>query len=288
MFIIDATETKYTNWNLRIIQLWHGTGFKNIGLLNDLNINNDNVINTLKKNYSKYKLVVATSVSDRERKVESFGVKNVVITGSPRNDIFFDFSITADTIKSKNNLNKYNEIISYTPTFRDFETFAPFSNRFWEKLNEYLILNNTLFIVKKHPWDEYLSIPNCYSNIKDMSNIFIDVQELLLITDILISDYSGIMTDFALTNKPIICFMYDWEEYANTCRTSYYDLSSILPKPFVYQEEELLDRIMSRKWLKEDQYIKSYDSFRNMFHKYLDNSSCKRVMAEITKITNDD
>src|SRR5699024_3966255 len=111
---------------------------------------------------------------------------------------------------------------TYAPTFRDFETAPPCSPGFWKKLNEYLVANNEFFVVTKHPLDLYLKIPGHYSNIDDWSEKIDDVQNLLLITDLLISDYSSIVTDFVLTGRPILTYAYDFEVFKQKCRSIYY------------------------------------------------------------------
>jgi len=283
--VIDASVSQYYNWNLKFIQLWHGTGFKNIGLLNENNIKKEKFYHKLEKHYKNYELVVATSQDDKERKEDSFNLKKVQITGSPRNDLFFQDKDFNEAIKKKLQIQNYNKIISYTPTFRDFKTIKPFSDKFWFNLNMELKVTNTLFIVKKHPWDQHLNVPKNLKYIKDMTAEISDVQELLIISDILISDYSGIITDFSITKRPILLYMYDFEKYTKTNRSFYYDLEEILPKPFVYNEEDLMDKIKNLSWIDDAEYQKSYKKFRNRFHKYLDGNSSHRVLEAIKKLS---
>ncbi|MGO3184225.1 MAG: CDP-glycerol glycerophosphotransferase family protein [Aequorivita sp.] len=264
-----------------IIQLWHGTGFKNIVLLTE---HSENYINIAQKLSPQIKLVVSTSESDALRKNASFLVDNASITGAPRNDLFFKGKDYVLSLREKYNVKNYTKVISYTPTFRETLTKLPFSDNFWKQLNEHLFKNNEVFIVKKHPWDKHLEIPTHYSNIKDYSELIKDPQELLLVTDFLISDYSGIITDFVITNKPVLLYMYDLELYLQNCRSMYYDLAKILPKPFVFKEEELLERITNNNWMENKEYKESYKSFKNQFHKYLDGNSSKRVTEEILKL----
>lgn len=283
--IVDASIPKYYNWNIKIVQLWHGTGFKNIALLNGNNIKRERLYKKLKKHYQKYHLIVATSEADKKRKEDSFASQRVIVTGSPRNDLFFETLEYKNGLKNKFRIEKYDRIIIYTPTYRDSKTQSPFSDTFWERLNQYLASSNTLFIVKKHPWDTYLEVPSHLGYIKDMTKEISDVQELLIISDLIISDYSGIITDFAITNRPILLYMYDFQEYLQTNRSFYYDLEKILPKPFVYDENDLLNKIMDLSWMEDATYKKSYEMFRNEFHQYLDGNSSARVLDAIRKIS---
>lgn len=279
LVIIDATVPYYSNINITIVQLWHGTGFKNIGLLNDKN----EKLKAFRQHYKKYKFVIATSAEDKKRKEESFEAK-AIITGSPRNDIFFKGSNLEMAHREKFNLQNYDKVISYVPTFRDYETKAPFSKSFWKELNAYLTKVNQVFIVKKHPWDKYLEVPEQYGHIIDLSGAVADVQDLLIITDLLITDYSGIISDYVLTNRPALLYMYDYNLYLETCRSSYYDLDKILPRPFAYTEEEVLAMLKDVSWAESLEYQKSYSAFKSRFHDYLDGNSSERVMREIEKL----
>lgn len=285
LVIIDASIPPYANWNLSIIQLWHGVGFKKVGLLNRHNISKPDLYKKLKRHYRQYVLVTAASKDDAEKKNKAFETNVTTITGSPRNDIFFNGSSRRfSDVQNKYKIQEYSNIISYTPTYRDFKTLEPFSNAFWKALNNYLVNTNTLFIIKKHPWDKYLIPPTHYDHIKDFSTKIDDVQELLTITDLLISDYSSISTDFSITGKPILFYMYDLEKYLESSRSFYYDLEEILPKPFVYKEQALLDKIRDQSWVQAEEYQESYQNFRNRFHKYLDGNSSQRVFEAMKNI----
>src|SRR5699024_10867868 len=130
----------------------------------------------------------------------------------------------------------------------------------------------------------YLKIPGHYSNIDDWSEKIDDVQNLLLITDLLISDYSSIVTDFVLTGRPILTYAYDFEVFKQKCRSIYYDLNVILPRPLVKEEEELLEKIKDRHWCSSPQVKSSYENFRKTFHSYLDGDSGRRVMEAILNL----
>lgn len=268
---------------LAVIQLWHGVGFKNIALLDD-NLTDENEKNKFLAYYSQYSLLISSSEVDFKKKKESFHSPHIAITGSPRNDVFFSSYSYFEEIKKKYQLESYSKIITYAPTFRDFKTKNPFSIEFWESLQEHLKKTNQLFVVKKHPMDQHLKVPIDCPNIKDLSEVVSDTQELLLITDILISDYSSISTDFALTGRPIITYAYDLEAYKNNCRSMYYDLYEILPRPFVYTEGELIEKIKNTEWTKDKYYIEEYDKFKEIFHKYIDGDSSRRVMNEVQKL----
>ncbi len=266
-----------------LLLTWHGTGFKNIGLMDD-KYNRENyrfkkiLFYMRKKLYQKYFFIIATSDKDKERKEVCFQNNNVYVTGAPRNDIFFNVKRTKD-YKKKFNIDKYNTIIVYAPTFRETNTFIPFSEEFYLKLQQYLQQTNSIFVVKKHKYDRALNVPCIYDNIIDLTPKVGDVQELLAVADILISDYSGIVSDFVLTERPILFYVYDYDDYVKNCRTFTYDLKKLLPGPFIYNEDVLLQYICDIKWFDDKLYKNRYLKFKELFQKYDDDKSSFRVLA---------
>lgn len=281
IIILDASAPKYRG-NYAIVQLWHGVGFKNVGLLNETTSPAE--IKELKKHYRSYKLVASTCPMDVEKQNKSFGITSTQITGYPRNDKLVRWEDFKENTQKEFEFSEYKRIISYVPTFRDQPTQQPFSQQFWAALNEFLIKTNSLFLVKKHPWDEYIEIPNNYSHIKDVTHSIFP-QELFMITDLLISDYSSVFTDFVLTGKPILAYTYDLDAYISTCRSIYYKLEEILPKPFIADEWELLERIKNDSWMKDAIYIESYHTFRNNFNTYQDAKSSERIWEMIKQFS---
>jgi CDP-glycerol glycerophosphotransferase len=267
--------------NLSIIQLWHGNGFKNSALLDGSNPPKKR--RHLKRAYKQYAFIAASSPEHRDLMINSFENERVRIVGSPKNDVFYEDPTLAGQLKLEYALSNFDKVYAYTPTFRDTGGFEPFNPLFWENLNRYMLDNNAAFVVKKHPWDETLVIPSHYPNILDLTEEFSDVQELLLLTDVLISDYSAIVTDFAITGKPIIYYFHDYNNYTDI-RSFYYDLMEVLPGPFIYNPEDLLEHIEDLSWFEEPEYQQKFQKFLATFHTYMDGNSSRRVFEEMQKL----
>ena len=146
-------------------------------------------------------------------------------------------------------------------------------------MQQYLQQTNSIFVVKKHKYDRALHVPCIYDNIIDLTPEVGDVQELLAVADILISDYSGIVSDFVLTERPILFYVYDYDDYVKNCRTFTYDLKKLLPGPFIYNEDVLLQYICDIKWFDDKLYKNRYLKFKELFQKYDDDKSSFRVVA---------
>jgi len=280
--IIDAATTVFNFKNVSIIQLWHGAGIKNVGFAND---NTDLYTrNLLKNHYNTYRFVTAISEYDKEMHNAKFEIRTALVTGLARNDAFFQDKSVTDSVKTKYGLQNYSTIITYAPTFRDHFTKPNFTENFWNTFNEYLKNKNQIFVIKKHPWDAFFKVPENLSNVVDLTKEIEDVQELLIVTDILISDYSSIVTDFSITKRPVIYYMFDHQLYLEKCRSMFDDVEDVLPGPFVYDENELLRYIDDLSWQNEPDTEMKIQKFKDKFHKYFDGNSSKRIFDEIKKL----
>lgn len=285
IIFVDTTDRTLGYGRFRFVQLWHGAGFKYVGILWEKEGKSSGKRREIYKDiYNRCLLVAATSESNRIIQNRSFLTYKAAVTGYPRNDVFFENDANGQELKAMCNLDQFSKIITYAPTFRDQETQRPFSQEFWKNLNDLLRTKNEVFLITKHPFDRTLEVPNGFSNIKEVTEIIPDTQELLMITDVLITDYSSIATDFAITNRPILIYAYDFEEYIKTCRGMAYNLEEILPKPFVKTEEGLFKALENRDWTDCPEVKESYRNFKKMFHFYFDGHSSRRIMEKVVHL----
>lgn len=185
----------------------------------------------------------------------------IILTGQPRNDPFFNLRT-----KIENDSGKY---ILYMPTFRENEEgqellriiVNDMANS--NTLNKLLEKNGYKLIIKPH----YLTTVkknNQNSNILIYNDVDIpDIQELLIQTNVLITDYSSVISDFVLLNRPILIFSYDLDEYIKLkpINSNYYN---ILTKTYVKTLEELIDLLRLLFDNKVD-----YQSVNNVINKYM-------------------
>jgi CDP-glycerol glycerophosphotransferase (TagB/SpsB family) len=243
---------KYDVFNNAIkFQLWHGIPLKLIG---DDRKKNDKKRNKFKM-YGKYDYFIASSDENKEKIISAFksigaNEKNVLLLGSPRNDFLYNNKNNNSlvlNIKSKIPKLKDKFVITYMPTFRDnsnnvYSILEMVNSN--DEFKNWLIKNNVIVIEKKHFINEKYNKNNekeFYLNVSED----IDTQELLLITDILITDYSSCYFDFTLLNRPIIHFVYDYDEYKNQDRGLYYDLEDVKGGYIVYEERQLVEAIIN-------------------------------------------
>ena len=253
-FFITALKAKYwiTNSSLErglkfkkkktiYINTWHGTALKKLG--NDLDAKNMKFIT------SKADIYYAQSKYDVDIFNKSFNWEKdkIKIVGLPRNDELVNINNNEIIdIKNRIKLPLDKKIILYAPTFREFDydkngcfLKPPIDIKKWNnKLsNDYIILFRAHYEVNK-----VLNIKND-GFIYDMSN-YPNLNELLKISDILISDYSSIMIDYSILERPIYAYTYDYEIY-NQKRGLYIDLNNTLPNGITKNEDELLNEIIN-------------------------------------------
>ena len=260
--------------NTKCVQLWHGSGFKNIGASNlGRKISKLTRWATNRHFDSNTVLIAASSPDDMVRKQLAFNSNRVIVTGAPKNDILFSDS-AAEHGRAKQ--------ILYAPTFRESGVSIPFNASEWNELNALMKRMNTMLVIKRHPKDQ-TGKPVQMSNVRDVTLDETDIQELMLESSMLITDYSGIATDFVATGRPVIYFMHDMEEYLRH-RTFYYDLRSTLPGPFPATFHELCSYLTSLEWFAENEYRLSYNSFRKRMHSFADGRSSHRVLSALRQV----
>lgn len=293
MWAQDCVYTWQIFWNLNFFNLRHWTPLKKIwddmikeNIWNSINIlyKIRNILWKKFKSSANLKYISSPSTFVSKILKKAFDNDNVYITWYPRNDIFFDKSLIIDDFYISLDLWNYDKIITYCPTFRDNSNISPFTKDFLIKLNIYCKEKNYLFLIKLHPYDKSLDLNlNIYSNIKSIEKK-VDLQELLVYTDILITDYSSVFFDYIITNKPIIYYSYDYEFYIKNCRWLYLDYYKEIPWPFIKEENELIQCINNiNDWFYDENYQNKYKEFNDKFNKYKDWKSCERVFSLISK-----
>ena len=274
------------------VQCWHGTPLKKLRY----DIEKDNVLNSIsevrKRNdldAIKFDYFISPSKFCTEKFTSAFNLKklnneNIFIEkGYPRNDYLFNYKKSdIKKIKKKLNIPLNKKVILYAPTFRDNQVnengytynveldFNKFKNEFSE---EYVILFRAhYFIANKFDFKKYNNF------VYDVSK-YEDINELYIISDILITDYSSVFFDFANLKKPILFYMYDYNNYKNNLRDFYIDLKE-LPGPILKKENTLIKEIKNIDNYSK-KYKEKYEKFNKKYNYLDDGNATKRVVEEI-------
>lgn len=107
-----------------------------------------------------------------------------------------------------------------------------------------------------------------------------DVSDLYLAADVLVSDYSSVFFDFAVTGKPIVLFAYDLEHYRDRLRGFTMDLHVDMPGPVVHRQVDLATDLLNLPAIQAD-FAQRYAIFRDRFCHLDDGHATKRVIAQL-------
>lgn len=145
--------------------------------------------------------------------------------GYPRNDMLY--SPQADEIarqvKEHLGVPQHKKVVLYAPTWRDDQFYGPGRykldlrvdlNRFREALgDEYALM------IRRHP-NVVDTVPGAGEGVVWDVSEYPEIAELFLAADVLITDYSSLMFDYANTGRPMLFFTYDLEHYRDQARAS--------------------------------------------------------------------
>jgi CDP-glycerol glycerophosphotransferase (TagB/SpsB family) len=270
--------------NTQIIQVWHAAGaFKKFGY-STIGKTFGPTQQYLKhvKVHSNYTHVIVSSSEVIPFFSEAFNTspEKILPLGLPRTDFLLE---QKNSHNIKNRLyNTYPElkgkkIMLYAPTFRgkshyqsNFEGYLDFS-ALKSKLDEEYVL-----LVKYHPYiSESLEIDSSLRTFVYQIDDSFNTEEILLISDVLVTDYSSIIFDFSLLGRPIAFMAKDLEKYKKE-RDFYYDYKSFVPGPIFENSTDLA------WWVKEANFdIAMVEEFSNKFFDIQDGCASQRIIERL-------
>lgn len=278
--------------NTIYVQTWHGTPLKKLATdMDEVHMPGTNTEN-YKKNFisevQKWDYLISpnqysTEIFKRAFKFE----KNIIESGYPRNDYLINKNNSKEIIEIKNNvkLPLDKKVILYAPTWRD--------NNFYGRGRYRFDIHMDLDLMKKELSEDYIVILRLHYLIAenlDLSryNDFVydfsfykDINELYLISDLLITDYSSVFFDYANLKRPMIFYVYDIDEYRDNLRGFYFDLEKEAPGPLVKTTKELIAEI--KNFAKENRYCEEIKLFNQKFCYLEDGKASERVISAIIK-----
>ncbi|MCH5342475.1 MAG: CDP-glycerol glycerophosphotransferase family protein [Acetatifactor sp.] len=263
--------------NQCVINMWHGTAFKKIGLLSNKNNGTEFFFN----------YVCATSELYSPIMAQAFGcpIENVCICGEPKTDKLF--------LPKQENVKE--KMVVWAPTYRqskflgDYdsseENLLPlFKNSEWGQLNEHLRKCKIKLIVKLHPMQDLQGF-----TYEKQSNLIIysdgqfkkeklNLYEVLSQSDALITDYSSVSIEYLMVDRPICYAFGDYNEYMNTRGFFFDNPLEYMPGEKVVNKEELYHFFKSIAD-GNDSYQKQRKLVNQKVNYYNDGKNCERVLA---------
>lgn len=275
--ITPRPETKF-------IQLWHGCGaFKKFGFSTaDLIFGGSRKEQLRHPNHRNYTLVPVSSPeviwAYNEAMSIPAGADVVKALGCSRTDVFYDeefINASYDHLYEIFPQARNKKVILYAPTFRGRVAQAETPDvldvdMFYEHFGDrYVLLFKHHPLVKKPP-----VIDEKYSNFAVDVGSLLSIEELLCVSDICISDYSSLVFEYSLFEKPIIFFAYDLDEYFDW-RGFYYDYYELAPGPIAKTNSEIIDYIENIDTRFDKKAVRD---FRYKFMRSCDGHSTQRIL----------
>jgi len=264
------------------LQTWHGTPLKRLGL--DVSKNAEaysaNSDKKLIERTRKWDCLITPNAYTSEIMKRAYQLDMPVkVTGYPRND-----QLVKPNEEKIKDLRKYfnipvnKKIILYAPTWREDddkkESYRLKFNlhKFYKELSEdYVIL------LRLHYFDaRRLQLKN-YPDFIYNATYYNDIGDLYNLCDILVTDYSSVMFDFTITNKPVLFYTYDYLKYKDKLRGFYLDFKSVAPGPLLNSSDELLHTIKNIDHVK-DKYSEKYSNFKSTFNSYEDGNASQKSL----------
>lgn len=264
------------------IQTWHGSmAFKAI----EADAQDKLKPNYLKETKADSKLInlflSSNSIQTQEIQTCFWYDGEIFECGSPRNDILYKPQVYQEKIKAQLGIAG-KKLVLYAPTFRDDHRKDVY-NLDMVRLKMYLdehFGNDWHILVRLHPNVMNKNLFENKSYITDVS-LYPDMQELLLISDVLITDYSTIIYDMAIMHKVILLYAPDLEDYKNNrgLKPIYFKLPTCINQ----SNKELLEYIGS---FDVSKYQHELDDFLRTIKIFDDGNASERVVDKINSVIN--
>lgn len=263
------------------LQTWHGgIAFKKVERAAE-KLLSKKYINDSKFDSTQIDLMLSDSkwVEDNYRNNFWYSGK-IARTGFPRNDIFFEDSTKVkEKVKQFYQISNDTEIILYAPTFRQNMDIGDQINLY--KFDEKRIIKafekkyNRKFVLLKRLH------PNISNNINVTENKFVkngasysDMQDLLITSFALITDYSSSLFDYILKKDKVFLYAPDYYNYIHNERSLNFDIKKDLPFPLAFNTDELISAIDS---FKENEMKRDIITLKKTFDLLEDGKASQRV-----------
>ncbi|MFE4519045.1 CDP-glycerol glycerophosphotransferase family protein [Kitasatospora sp. NPDC056783] len=230
-----------------VVQTWHGTPLKQIGFdFEKVWFTDTGYLKGLAREVPNWNLLVAGNRWSAPVLRRAFDFKGEILeSGSPRNDLLFatDREKTAEQVRERLGLPEGKKVVLYAPTWREDRRRPQDGYQIDLRIDlaaaRAALGDDQVLLVRRH---ELMcgQIPGAGNGyIWDVGS-YPDMAELLLIADVLVTDYSASVFDFASTGKPMLFFTYDLEHYRDNLRGFSLNFEAEAPGPLLATSEALV------------------------------------------------
>jgi CDP-glycerol glycerophosphotransferase len=287
-----VSNDHFPDWFLRrddqvCLQTWHGTPLKRLGLdVSEMRKAIRRFQRRWDQQVGNWQYVLSPNEFTTPILQRAYAIRGEMLeTGYPRSDVLVrpDLDEASRAMRRKLGVPEHARTVLYAPTYRDHVVDG--NGRY--RLDLHLDLDRlraavgpeTVILFRKHHYvaDAVPAGPDGF--VRDVSS-YPDGTELLLAADVLVTDYSSIMFDFANTGRPMLFFTYDLDSYQDEIRGFYLDYIETVPGPMLRTTDEVADALRDIEGVKAD-YAQRYGEFLTRFCALDDGRAAARVVDRV-------
>ncbi|MEU8378920.1 CDP-glycerol glycerophosphotransferase family protein [Streptosporangium sp. NPDC048865] len=229
----------------RYLQTWHGQGIKSVGFdAPDLRADFDGPRATWRAAVDRWDALVSPSAEFERVFVPSNGYRGRLLRhGSPRCDVLVRGDRqAAERAREHLEIPHWSRVLLYAPTYRDRAKGSGQSVRADLAAMAEALSGDWTVVLRTHPVERF-EVPEHLRHFVRQAGPYPEVNDLILLSDALLTDYSSLMCDYAVTGRPMLFLIDDWDEYRRVERGVYHDLPAIAPGPCLTTTEELIEAL---------------------------------------------
>ncbi|WP_052440967.1 bifunctional glycosyltransferase/CDP-glycerol:glycerophosphate glycerophosphotransferase [Streptacidiphilus anmyonensis] len=275
-----------------VVQTWHGTPLKRIGFdfENDW-FNDTDYLRRLEHEARQWQVLLSPNRFSTPILRNAFHYEGEILeSGYPRNDVLLapDRELQADAVRRQLGLPPGKRVILYAPTWREHRLRLSHGGH-------HLDLQLDLAAMRRALGEDHVLLVRPHAHVVDpvpgAGDGFVwdvgsypDIQDLYLVSDVLVTDYSSAMFDFAVTGRPMLFFTYDLELYRDTLRGFYIDFEATAPGPLLPTCDDLITALLDLAPAVEP-YRGAYEVFRKTYCDLDDGAASRRVVDRMLELS---
>ncbi|WP_308296315.1 CDP-glycerol glycerophosphotransferase family protein [Streptomyces sp. ISL-96] len=254
----------------RYLQTWHGQAIKHMGFdLPSLRLGSPERQQKHRDMISRWDTLISPSEEFERTFVRANEFTGELLAcGLPRNDALVrcdepEQLERARAARARLQIPDGRRVLLYAPTFRDGNNSGGSIRVDLTELVE-KTAHEWIVVVRPHYYERFTVPRELGHGVRD-GRTFSDINDLLLASDALLTDYSSVMFDYANLGRPILLFTDDYDEYSTSARGTYYNLPDIAPGPMLTTTGELVDALRDLDRVRKE-WTDAYARFQAMFN----------------------
>jgi CDP-glycerol glycerophosphotransferase len=270
------------------LQTWHGTPLKRIGFdMTTLHMANKDYLDQFTLEVAKWDKLVSPNRFSTEILRRAFRYDGEVIeTGYPRNDVFYrdeEAKRRRAATLERLGIEPGRRVLLYAPTWRDNHYDLAGRYKFDMKLDLEVLHrhfgDDSVLLIRGHQLVANRVGMSLFGGFVRNVSLYPDVADLYLIADVLITDYSSVMFDFANTGRPMLFYTWDLDEYRDELRGFYFDFEAEAPGPLLRTTGGVVEALSALDAVQAGS-AERYAAFRQRFCALEDGNAAARVIDQ--------